>query len=106
MTEIVYCNVFEIITAEKIRKIPVKSLQQQGKNLFANAKQMQQTVVNILHFYWLEYGQKSKDRFGCYKNISGKFPEMQAFIGKAYSKECCKENISVDEVFFSINNNC
>ena len=30
---------------------------------------------------------------------------MQQNIGKACVEECCKENISVDEVFFSINNN-
>ena len=47
----------------------------------------------------LEYRQ---DSFGCYDN----FPEKQEFINKVFVEECCKENISVDQVFFSINNDC
>ena len=40
------------------------------------------------------------------KKVYDKFPETQKFIDKAYVEECCKENISVNKVFFSINNNC
>ena len=44
------------------------------------------------------------------KIVCDRFPETiaetQSFINKTCSEECCKENISVDEVFFSINNNC
>ena len=32
------------------------------------------------------------------------FTETQECIDKAYVEECCKEKISVDEVFFTINN--
>ena len=34
------------------------------------------------------------------------FPETQEFINKADIEECCKDNISADKVFFSINNAC
>ena len=54
----------------------------------------------------LEYGQKSKDSFCSYKEVYDNFPETQEFIDKAYVEEFCKENISVDEIFFSINNDC
>ena len=50
-------------------------------------------------------GQKRKDSFGCLKKYM-KFPETQEFIDKAYIEECCKENISVDDVVYSINSNC
>ena len=55
----------------------------------------------------LEYRQKSKDSFGCYKKkFTTKLLETQAFIEGACSEECRKENISVDKVVFSINKNC
>ena len=49
-------------------------------------------------FISLEYGQKSKDSFGCYKKVYDKFPETQEFIYKAYIEEYCKENMSADKV--------
>ena len=50
--------------------------------------------------------KKAKIALAIIKKVYDKFPEMQKFIDKADNEECCKENISVDEVFFSINNNC
>ena len=38
------------------------------------------------------------------KKVCDKFPETQEFSNKIYVEECCKENISVEEVFFNINN--
>ena len=38
--------------------------------------------------------------------VYDKFPETQEFIDKVCIEECYKENISVGEVFFSINDNC
>ena len=40
------------------------------------------------------------------RKVYDKFPETQTFINKAHNNECHKENISIDEVFFSIKNNC
>ena len=39
------------------------------------------------------------------KKVHDKFSETQEFIDKAYVEECHKENISVDDIFCSINNN-
>lgn len=37
--------------------------------------------------------------------VCDKFPQRQTDINKAYNKECQKENIPVDKVFLSVNNN-
>ena len=50
--------------------------------------------------------KKAKIALVVIKKVYHKFPETQEFIDKAYIEECCKENISIDELFFSINNNC
>ena len=34
------------------------------------------------------------------------FPETRRFIDKAFSEACWRECISVDEVFFIVNNSC
>ena len=49
--------------------------------------------------------KKTKIALAVIKTVYDNFPEMQEFIDKAYVKECCKENVSVDELFFSIDNN-
>ena len=49
--------------------------------------------------------KKAKIALTVIKKVCDMCPKTQAFIDKAYSKECCKENISVDEVCLSINNN-
>ena len=50
--------------------------------------------------------KKAKIALAVIKKVYDKFPETQKFIDKAYVEECCKENTSVNKVFFSINNNC
>ena len=50
--------------------------------------------------------KKAKIALAVIKKVYDNFPETQEFIDKAYIEKCCKENISVDEVFFSINNDC
>ena len=50
--------------------------------------------------------KKAKMTLTVIKKVYNKFPETQTFINKAHGEECCKENISVDEEFISINNNC
>ena len=67
------------------------------------------TANSSKHFaflYHLNMDKKAKIALTVIKKIYDKFPETQAFIKKAYSEECRKQNISVDEIFFSINNNC
>ena len=49
--------------------------------------------------------KKTKIALAVIKKVYDKFPETQKFIDKANVEECCKENISVNKVFFSINNN-
>ena len=36
------------------------------------------------------------------KKVCDRFPETQEFSNKIYVEECCKENVSVEEVFFNI----
>ena len=48
--------------------------------------------------------KKAKIVLTVIKKVYDSFPETQVFIDKKYVEECCKENISVDELFFSINN--
>ena len=50
--------------------------------------------------------KKAKTALPVLKKVYDKFPEAQEFIDKTYIEECCKENISIAEVFFSINSNC
>ena len=50
--------------------------------------------------------KKAKVGLVVIKKVYDEFPETQVFIDKAYSDECRKENVSVGEVFFSINNKC
>ena len=40
------------------------------------------------------------------KIVYDNFPETEELIDKTYVEECCNRNISVDEIFFSINNGC
>ena len=49
---------------------------------------------------------KAKIALAVVKKVYANFPRMQEFMDKVYVEECCKENISVDEVFFSVNNKC
>ena len=48
--------------------------------------------------YFEATDKKEKVALAVIKKIYQYFPKTQIFINKA----CCKENISVDEVFFSI----
>ena len=50
--------------------------------------------------------KKAQIALAVIKKVNDKFSERQEFIDKAYIEECFKENISVDEVFFSINKDC
>ena len=50
--------------------------------------------------YYLSIDIKAKIALAVVKKVYANFPRMQEFIDKAYVEECCKENISVDEVFF------
>ena len=56
--------------------------------------------------YFKVMDKKAKMTLTVIKKVYNKFPETQTFINKAHGEECCKENISVDEEFISINNNC
>ena len=50
--------------------------------------------------------KKAKIALAVIKKVYDRFSETQEFLDKTYVEECCKESISVYEVFFSINHNC
>ena len=51
--------------------------------------------------------KKAKIALAIIKKVYTKFPETRKFIHKAsrQRKVCCRENITVDELLFSSNNN-
>ena len=54
----------------------------------------------------LAMDKKAKIALAVTKKVYNEFLETRNFIDKAYREECCKENMTVDKVLFSINNNC